>query len=111
MANKKDRNLIYCITYDIGNKKNYIKDENGSIRVFTYNEAIEFVKGKEYLQLEPAKINFKVGDQVKIEIYGVGEGICEVVSKDNELYLFEEIQGYLPLSEAINRKDVTLTKL
>ena len=65
MANKKDRNLIYCITYDIGNKKNYIKDENGSIRVFTYNEAIEFVKGKEYLQLEPAKINFKVGDQVK----------------------------------------------
>lgn len=111
MANKKDNNLIYCITYDTGNKKNYIKDENGSIRVFTYDEAIEFVKGKEYLQLEPAKINFKVGDKVRFEIYGVGEGICDVVSKDNNLYLFEETQGYLPLSEAINRKDITLTKL
>jgi hypothetical protein len=56
-------------------------------------------------------IELKKGDKVNMTIYGLGSGIVEVTSKDGELHLWDITQGYYPLSEAVNRKDMFLERL
>ena len=56
-------------------------------------------------------IELKNGDKVNMTIYGLGSGIVEVTSKDGKLHLWDITQGYYPLSEAVNRKDMFLEYL
>ena len=56
-------------------------------------------------------IELKKGDKVNMTIYGLGSGVVEVTSKDGELHLWDITQGYYPLSEAVNRKDMFLERL
>lgn len=51
---------------------------------------------------------FKENDMVQMKIEGLGIGIVSIINKDNELHIYDETQGYYPLKEAVNRKDMYL---
>jgi hypothetical protein len=49
------------------------------------------------------------GDKVELEIKKVGKGLTEVVMHEGGLKLFNESNGYFPLSKAVERDDIILT--
>lgn len=52
----------------------------------------------------------KEGDTILMTIKGAGTGEVQVVSQDNILYINDDHSGLYPLSKAIERADMVLTK-
>jgi hypothetical protein len=50
----------------------------------------------------------KLGDKVLMTLIGLGSGEVEVVEYQNELCLYDTIQGYYPLKYACSRTDLIL---
>lgn len=57
-------------------------------------------------------IELKEGDRITLELVGLGIGEAEVKKdSDGTLCIYENSQGYLPLSDAIMSDGIILTKV
>ena len=51
------------------------------------------------------------GDKVIMTLKGLGSGEMEIVEHENELCLYDVIQGYYPLKYAIDRDDMIIERI